>query len=168
MLYTQPMHLEIPKVPFTGCAMDCIGPLPAMSKGNRHALRFICLLTLYLITVLLKSKMADEVSMAYIKETLTKTSCSKLILQDNGSEFKNEQLMSVFDTLGIKCIYSNPYYPQGNGRIENVHNFLKHTIMKFTYGSQLKWDDVLPLATNYYNIAALVDDLESPFYLVFG
>ena len=81
--------------------------------------------------------MADEVSMAYIKEILSKTSCSKFILQDNGTKFKNEQLMSVLDMLGIKHIYSNPYYPQGNGRIENVHNFLKHTISKFTYSSQL-------------------------------
>ena len=86
-LYTQPVHLEIPKVPPAGCAMDCIGPLPATSKGNRHALTFICLLTLYLITVPLKSKMADEVCMAHIKEILPKTSCSMLILQDNGTEF---------------------------------------------------------------------------------
>ena len=116
--------------------------------------------------VLLQSKMADEVSMAYVKEILPKTSCSKFILQDNGTKFKNEQIMSVFNTLGIKHIYSNPYYPHGNGRIENVHNFLKHTIMKFTYGSQLKWDDARPLATYCYNITPLVDDLESPFYLV--
>ena len=83
------MHLEIPKIPFAGCAMDCIGPLPATSKGNRHAQTFICLLTSYLITVPLKSKMADEVPMAYIKEILPKT-CSKFILQDNGTKFKNE------------------------------------------------------------------------------
>ena len=114
-LYTLPMHLAIPKVPFTGCAMDCIGPLPATSKGNRHALTFICLLTSYLIMVPLISKTADEVSMVYIKEILPKTLCSKFILQNNGMEFKNDQLMSVFDTQGIKCIYSNPYYPQGNG-----------------------------------------------------
>ena len=99
--YTQPMHLEIPKVPFAGCATDCIGPLPATSKGNRHALTFICLLTLCLIMVLIKSKMADEVSVAYTKEILLNTSCSKFILQDNGTEFKNNQLISVFDTLGI-------------------------------------------------------------------
>ena len=43
-----------------------------------------------------------------------------------------------------------------------------HTIAKFTYGSQLEWDDVLPLAIYCYNITPLVDDLESPFYLVFG
>ena len=72
-------------------------------------LTFICLLTAYLIMAPLKSKMADEVIMAYIKEILLKTSCSKFILQDNGTEFKNDQLMSVLDTLGIKCINSNPY-----------------------------------------------------------
>ena len=39
--------------------------------------------------------------------------------------------------------------------------------MKFTNGSHLECN-VLPLATYCYNIASLVDDLESPFYLVVG
>ena len=165
-LYTLPMHLEIQKVPFAGCAMDGIGPLPATSKGNRHTLMFICLLTLYLIMASLKSKTADGVSMVYNKEILPTTSCCRFIFQDNGMEFKNDQLMSVFNTLGIKCIYSNPYYAQGNGRIENVHNFLKCTIAKFIYGSSLEQDDALPLASYCYNVAPSVDDLESPYYLV--
>ena len=44
--------------------------------------------------------------MVYIKEILPKTSCPKFILQDNGKEFKNDQLMSVsvFDNLCNKCI----------------------------------------------------------------
>ena len=131
----------------------------ATSKGNRHAVTFICLLTSYIITVPLKNKMADEVSMAYIKEILPKTSCSKFLLQDSSTKFRNKQLMSVFNTSGIKCIYSNPYYPQGNGRTENVHNFLKCTIVKFIYSSQLEWDYALPLATYCYNIVPSVDDL---------
>ena len=116
-MYTQPLHLEIPQIPFTGCMMDCIGPLVITSKGHRHALTFISPLTSYLITVPLKTKTADEVLMAYMMEILTKTLCPKLILQDNSTEFKNEQLMSVFDSLGIKSIYSNPYYPKGSSRI---------------------------------------------------
>ena len=43
----------------------------------------------------LKSKMADEVSMTHIKEILPGTLCSKFILQDNGTKFKNEQLICV-------------------------------------------------------------------------
>ena len=105
--------------------------------------------------------------MAYIKGILPKTLHSKFILQDNDMEFKNEQLISMFNSLGIKCIYSNPYYPQGNGRIENIHNFLKCIITKLTCSSQVKWDDTLPLAIYCYNIAPSVDELESSFYLVF-
>ena len=76
--------------------------------------------------------------------------------------------MSVFYSLGIKCIYSHPYYPRGNSRIENVHNFLKHTTAKLMYGCLLEWDDALPLATYCFNIATSVNDLESSFYLVLG
>ena len=47
-------------------------------------------------------------------------------------------------------------------------NFQKHTIAKFTYGSQLEWDDALPLATYCFNITPSVNDLELPFYLVHG
>ena len=41
-IYTTPMHMEIPQVPFVWCTMDCIRPLPATSRGNRHALTFFC------------------------------------------------------------------------------------------------------------------------------
>ena len=49
-----------------------------------------------------------------------------------------------------------------------MHKFLKQTIVKFMHGSQLKWDDTLPLATYHYNNAPYVDDLKIHFYLVHG
>ena len=49
-----------------------------------------------------------------------------------------------------------------------MHNFLKCTIAKFTYGSQLEWDDALPLPTYCFNIVPSMDDLKSPFYLMHG
>ena len=76
--------------------------------------------------------------------------------------------MSIFDTLSIKQIYSNPYYPRGNSRIEDIHNFLNRTMTKFMHASQLEWDDALPLTTYCYNIATSVDDPESAFYLFHG
>ena len=50
------------------------------TKGHMYVLTFICLLPSYLITVPLKTKTADEVSVVYIKEILPKTSCSKFYL----------------------------------------------------------------------------------------
>ena len=66
------MNLKIPQVPFASCAMDSIGQLPTTSKGNRFTLTFICLLTSYSFAVPLKTKAADKVSKAYMKEILPK------------------------------------------------------------------------------------------------
>ena len=162
------MHLKIPQVPFAGHAVDTTGLLPTVSKGNKYMLTFMCLLTSYLIAVSLKSKTTEKVTMAYIKHILLTISCSTFILQDNGTEFKNSQLVTTYKLLGIKPICSNPYRPQGNSRLENAHNFLKYTISKFLHSSTLEWDDILPIAAYIYNIATTVNDLESPFFLVFG
>ena len=106
--------------------------------------------------------------MAYIKCILPTTSCSTWILQDNGTEFKNSQLIDTFKLLDNKPIYSNPYRPQGNSRLENAHNFLKYTISKFLHNSTLEWEHIVPIAAYVYNIAPTVNDLKSPFFLVFG
>ena len=106
--------------------------------------------------------------MAYIKHISPTTVCSTFILQDNDTDFKYSQLVATFKSLGIKPIYTNPCRPQGNSRLENVHHFLKHTISKFLHSSTLEWDDILPIALYIYNIAPTVNDLKSPFFLVFG
>ena len=87
-------------------------------------------------------------------------------LLDNGSELKNSQTNTILKQLGIKCIYSNPYQPQGNSRIENVYNFLKRTLAKFLSSLDAKWDKVLPFACYCFNLTPTSDDLESPFFLI--
>ena len=126
------------------------------------------LLTSYLITVPMKSESAYEVTMAYLKRVLLISSCSMYIPQDNGMEFKNKQLVDTFKSLGVKPIYSSPYYSHGNGELENSHNFLKWSIAKFLHNINLEWDDIIPIATYVYNISPMANGLESPFYLVFG
>ena len=71
-IMTQPMHLDIPNIPFAGCAVDTIGMLPTTSKSHKFALTFICLLPSYVITVPLKTKKAENIIMGYLKEILPK------------------------------------------------------------------------------------------------
>ena len=53
---TKPMHLDIPNMPFAGCAVDSIYMLPTITKGHNLTLTFICLLTFYVIAVPIKKK----------------------------------------------------------------------------------------------------------------
>ena len=162
------LHLEIPKVPFTCIAIDTIGKLPTTSSGSRYALPCIDLLTSCVIAVPIVDKTADSFVEAYLSGILSRARASMVCLLDNDSELKNSQTNTILKQLGIKCIYSNPYWPQGNLRIENVHNFLKRTLTKFLSSLDAKWDKVLPSTCYCFNSTPTSDDLESLFFLIHG
>ena len=87
-------------------------------------------------------------------------------LSDNRTELKNSQMNTALKQLGIKHISSNPYRPQGNSCIENVHNILKRTLTKFLPSTDAEWDKILPFACYCFNTTPTTDDLENPFFLV--
>ena len=162
------LYLEIPKVPFTCVAINTIGKLPTTSLQNRYALTCIDLLTSSVIAVPMLDKKAESVVEAYLSGILSRARVSMVCLLDNGSELKNSQMNTVLKQLGIKHIYSNPYQPQGNSRIENVHNFLKRTLTKFLSSLDAEWDKVLPFACYCFNLTPTSDNMESPFFLIHG
>ena len=55
------------------------------------------------------------------------------MLSANGTEFTNKLFAQVASTLGVKQEFSLPYYSQGNGGIENVHDFCKTCIRKHVF-----------------------------------
>ena len=166
--YHPQLHLEIPKVPFACIATDTIGKLPTTSSGNKYALTCIDLLTSYVIAVPMLDKTAESIVEAYLSGILSRAGASMVCLSDNGSELKNSQMNSVLKHLGIKCIFSNPYRPQGNSCIENVHNFLKRTLTKLLSSSDAEWDKILLFACYCFNSTPTADDLESLFFLIHG
>ena len=85
------------------------------------------------------------------------------ILSDNGTEFKNKLMEEVSKELGVEYkVYSPPYRPQSNGRIESFHYFLKACIAKHIT-PQMEWDDVVPLACAAYNFFPNEHSRESLF-----
>ena len=64
-------------------------------------------------------------------------------------------------------IYSPPYRPQSNGRIEGFHAFLKTCLAKHVSPS-VEWDKVCTLATAAYNFLPNEHSRESPFFIMFG
>ena len=105
----------------------------------------------YVFSVPLKTKTAEEVTQAYIDNVYSKFGGSLKILSDNGTEFKNKVFEQVAKELGVEYkLYTLPYHPASNGRIEGFHAFLKACISKHVT-SQLEWDVLVPLACAAYN-----------------
>ena len=87
--------------------------------------------TSYVFCIPLKTKTAEEVLQAYIRNVYSKFSGSEKNLSDNGTEFKNKLFEDVAKQLGVKYkVYTPPYRPQCNGKIEGFHKYLKSCIAK--------------------------------------
>ena len=150
-------------------SLDLIGEFhPPTSRKYRYALTVICMLTGYVFCVLLKTKAAEEVIQAYIDNVISKFGGSLKMLSDNGTEFKNKVFEQVVKELGLEYkLYTPPYHPASNGRLEGFHAFLKACIAKHV-APQLEWDVLIPLACAAYKFIAHEHSKESPFFLMFG
>ena len=155
--------------PMQFISMDLIGEFhPPTTKGKRYALTVICMLTGYVFCIPLKTKTAEEVLQAYVDNVYLKFGASMKILSNNGTEFKNKIFEQVAKELGVVYkLYTPPYHPTSNGRIEGFYAFLKACISKHI-APQLEWDDLVPLACAAYNFIPNEHSKESPFFLMFG
>ena len=141
---------------------------PSSSKGNRYALTVICMHTGFYSAYHLKPKVQKMLFELTLIRVYSQFRGSEKVLTDNGTEFKNKLINEVCEQLGVKHkIYSPPYRPQSNGRIESFHYFLKSCISKHIT-PQVEWDDVIPLACAAYNFLPNEHSKESLFFLMFG
>ena len=124
--------------------------------------------TSYIFCIPLKFKTAGKVVQAYLRHVYSKFGGSEKILSDNGTEFKNKLSEEVADQLGVEYkVYTPPYRPQCNGKIEGFHKYLKNCIAKHIVNN-MEWDEFMGLATAAYNFLPNVTSKESSFFLMFG
>ena len=163
------LHFDVATFLMQFISMDLIGKFhPPTSRKHRYTLTVICMLMGYVFCVPLKTKAAEEVIQAYIDNVYSKFGGSLKMLSDNGTEFKNKVFEQVAKELGLEYkLYTPPYHPASNGRIEGFHAFLKACIAKHV-APQLEWDVLVPLACAAYNFIPNEHSKESPFFLMFG
>ena len=86
--------MEIPDQPFNKIAMDLVTDFTESSKGNKHILTIIDLLTGWPEVIPIPNKSADTITKAFVRHYLPRHVCPQFILSDNGMEFKNQ----IFDS----------------------------------------------------------------------
>ena len=163
------LHFNVATFLMQFISMDLIGEFhPPTSRKHRYALTVICMLTGYVFCVPLKTKAAEEVIQAYIDNLYSKFEGSLKMLSDNSTDFKNKIFEQVAKELGLEYkLYTLPYHPASNDRIEGFHTFLKACIAKHV-APQLVWDILVSLACTAYNFIPNEHSKESPFFLMFG
>ena len=155
---------EIPDRPFDKITMDLVTDFIESSKGNKHILTIIDLLIGWPEAIPIPNKSANTITKAFIRHYLPRHTCPQFILSDNCTEFKNQIFDKVTKDLGIERIFSAPYHPQSNGKLETFHKFLKPTLKKMCAEDQDNWDDYVEQVLGTYRGVPNLTTGESPFF----
>ena len=159
---------EIPDKPFDKIAINLVTNCKTSTSGNKHILTIIDHLTGWTEAFSIPDKSADTIVATFINEYLPVHMCPRYILSDNDTEFKNSLMDQVLQQLGIDRIFSAPYHPQSNGKLEVFHKYLKPTLKKLCEKDPANWDKYLNQVLTSYRITPNLATTESLFFLVYG
>ena len=123
------LHFDVATFPMQFISMDSIGEFhPPTTKGKRYALTVICMLTGYVFCIPLKIKMSfKHISIMYIPNLVDQWKYWVILVLSS----KIRSLNKWQKELGVVYkLYTPPYCPASNGRIEGFHAFLKACISK--------------------------------------
>ena len=161
-------HLEIGTVPMHFLTMDTIEIRDADS-AYKYAFTFIDMLTNYVFVIPVKDICGKTLVHEYIYKVYLPFGRTEKFLSDNGTSFINEHWRNLAEALAFTHIQSSPRNPRANGRIKNVHNFLKRTMKKIRHGDKtIKWYLAIQIAAHYYNTFPSASKGHSPFLLHFS
>ena len=73
----------------------------------------------------------------------------------------------VLKQLGIERIFSAPYHPQSNGKLDVFHKYLKPTLKKLCEKDQSNWDKYMSQVLVSYRVILNLATVETPFFLVY-
>ena len=158
---------EIPERPFDKIATDLVMECETSTSGNKHILTIIDHLTGWLEAFPIPDKSADTVVSTFIKQYLPAHMCPSYILSDNGAQFKNTRMDQVLKQLGTERIFSAPYHPQSNGKLEIFHKYIKPTLKKLGERDPSNWDKYINQVLASYRVTPNLTTAETPFFLVY-
>ena len=113
---------------FIDLVMEC----EISTSGNKHTLTIIDHLTGWPEVFPILDKSMDTIVSTFINHFLPVNMCPRYILSDNGTEFKNQLMDYVLQQLRNDSIFSAPYHPQSNRKLEALHKYLKPTLKKLS------------------------------------
>ncbi|XP_055881504.1 uncharacterized protein LOC129925669 isoform X1 [Biomphalaria glabrata] len=133
-------EMDEPTEPFQKVSIDLIGPLIQTENNNKYILTVIDMFSRYPEAIPLSNTSAENIINAITQKVITRHGIPKIILSDQGSQFKSEQFKKWTKQYNIQHIYSSVYHPESNDLCERYGGSLKRSLTKIIQNNQNKWD----------------------------
>jgi len=126
--------------PFSGRAMDLLGPLSSTAGAHKHVLVICAKFTKLKRAIPLRDATALTVSSAFIDTWVAAYGIPDSFRSDNGLQFTSVYYQGILRSLGIVSNYTSPYDPQANGQVERYNGTLVRKLRCYVAGHHTDWD----------------------------
>ena len=117
---------------FSQLCLDLVGPINQESGTNdKYVLMMLDPFTHFVWLEVISTKHAESIVSAFVNRILLEEGAPKVILTDNGSEFKNKHLANLMATLEVEHQFSPRYFPRAN-QAERSNRFMVELLRTIT------------------------------------
>ena len=162
-----PQMRGIPEGPFDKIAIDLVSDLNISASRNLHTITIIDHLMGLPEAFPIPDKKAGTIVHIFINNYQPIQMCPCFILSDKGTEFKNRVMDNVLEQFFINHLFSAPYHPQSNGKLEVFHKYLKPTVKNLCENVPNNWDRYINKVLASCCVTPHLTTAETPFFVVY-
>jgi RNase H-like domain found in reverse transcriptase/Integrase zinc binding domain/Reverse transcriptase (RNA-dependent DNA polymerase)/Integrase core domain len=148
-------------------SIDFIGPLPRSKKGNTALLVVLDWFSKFVWYLPMRKQCSKKMVDFLQNEIFLKFSTPKIIVCDNGPQFKSKIFQNLSEKYNTNLQFSANYHAQNNP-VERVNAVIEDSIRVYLGSDQREWDEHLPKIIWSMNTSVHSATKFTPFFLVFG
>ena len=156
-----------PSYPMEVVGIDLLTLSPSR-QGSRYLLVCVDHLTRYTVLAPLQNKTAEAVAHALVTQVFLKHGSPKVILSDNGLEFKNSVAKEICSQFNVTQAFITPYHPASNGLVERSNRKILELLRPVVQDLLETWEDWLPYVAASINSHVCSATGTTPHYSLYG
>ena len=155
--------------PWRHVATDIVGPFPLSKNGHRFAIVAVDVFSKFAVIKPVRNITAKTVTEFVKNDVILKYACPKILINDNGVQYRSELFKSLTESRGIEVWFTANYFAQGNPT-ECVNKIIGNALRTFVLNDidHRNWDLKIPEIANAINCAVHTTTGETPYEINFG
>jgi hypothetical protein len=148
--------------------IDHFGPFCPSPRGNTVVLTVMDRATQCVWTYACIDATAETVAETLYFEHFLTHGLASVIVSDNGPAFRGKLLFQLNSRARIKHLFTTPYNPASNGKVERVHRTLRVILKIYVDPTKLDWDKDIKVAAFAIRTTVIEGQVYTPHYLYHG
>ncbi len=161
------LEYPFPAGPFDVMGIDLL-QLPRSIQGFIYVLVCVDHFSRFTVLALLPNKSATTVAHATVSHLICPYTTPRVLLSDNGTEFKNQVLRDICTQFHLQQTFTTSHRPASNGLIERTNRKILEILRHLAGHLQETWEDWLSHVAAFINGSVNSSTGKTPHYILYG